>query len=75
MEQSSKSAANLMELTYWSYNMSSVSFTICLFLATTLICIVAVVYADKATVNMREMKKERCLLIANKNQQDDRCKQ
>lgn len=68
MEQQ-KPIAKLMELTYWSYNMPSVSFTICLFLAMALICFVAVAYADKATIHIRDMKNARCLL----NKESLRC--
>jgi hypothetical protein len=64
-----KPVANLMELTYWSYNMSSVSFTVCLFLATALICFLALAYVDKATVRMRDIKNARCLL----NIENPRC--
>lgn len=71
MDQSSKPTANLMEITYWSINRPSVSFTICLFLATALICFVASAYADKATIRIREIKNARCIL----NQQHPRCKQ
>jgi hypothetical protein len=68
MEQ--KPITNLMELTYWSYNRPSVSFTICLILATALICFVAAAYADKATVHMGVMKNARCL----ENIEDSRCR-
>lgn len=72
MEQSTtKPTANLMEITYWSINRSSVSFTICLFLATALICFVAAAYADKATIRIQEIKNARCLL----NEQHPKCNQ
>lgn len=49
---------DIVEITYWSINKLNISIVVCIILFTALFCFAAMMYADKATIKITDLKKK-----------------